>query len=451
MAFQLNIVEEKELQIIPKKQPMKECFKVTGPITFIALLTALILSSCSACEDRPVISYFAFEQLSSKVVGEIDQTNRTINIEVPESVDVTNLTPTIELGGSDCLSLSPGNQIVQDFSQPVTYEVYNEVDEVTEYQVKVTVIPDNDPDNPPYEISWSSGNDMPMATAWSSAAVLNNLFYVCGGVDEEGNILNQVQIYNPSNDTWSLASGSMEAYRWGHSATTVDGKIYVMGGANVGQGPANKDIEQYDPVSGTWSIVGEMTEGRIGHGAVEYQGKIYIMGGEYEEPSLTTLRTVEVYDPSGNTWESLTPMPMARIFMGACVVDGVIYVLGGGSKYPYSGIKSVEAYDIAEDQWEEMTPLKTGLGDLHASILDGKIICAGGYPMWNTDATKTVQVYDPETDQSYHMSDMQFAHSAQAMLSFENKLYVMGGVDLMQPEFKPSSEVEIGILQKAGK
>ncbi|MGW8314571.1 MAG: Kelch repeat-containing protein, partial [Bacteroidales bacterium] len=355
---------------------MKALHIIIRPVTFIALSVSLLLSSCWECEDKPVISYFAFEQLSPKVIGEIDQANHNITLKIAESVDVTNLTPTIELGGSDCLSLSPRNRTGQDFSQPVSYEVHNELDETTTYQVSVTKTPD--PEDNPFSMEWSSGRNTPLATAWSSAVELNDLFYICGGVDAEGNILNKIQIYDPSNDTWSLASTSMEARRWGHSATTVDGKIYVIGGTNVPQGPAIKDIEQYDPATDTWSIVGEMADARIGHSAIEYEGKIYIMGGEYAEPSLTVLRTLEAYDPSTDTWEYLSPMPTARIFMGACVTDGVIYVLGGGSKYPYPGITSVEAYDIAEDRWEKKTPMRIKLCDLRAGVIDGKIVCMGG-------------------------------------------------------------------------
>jgi hypothetical protein len=62
-----------------------------------------------------------------------------------------------------------------------------------------------------------------------------------------------------------------------------------------------------------------------------------------------------------------------------------------------------------------------------------------------------VQVYDPETDQSYQLSDLQFAHAAQTMLSYDQQLYVIGGIDKMKPEIAISSEVEIGILQIAGK
>ena len=414
--------------------------KVPAPVILI-IAACMILCSCK-CDDTPVIMYFAFEEFNPKKIGTIDQSAHTITIEVPETTDVKRLIPTIDVGSSDCLTLSPGSGESRNFTNPVTYEVTNELEEMVQYLVTVIPVQAAEPDN--VTISWSTGSDIPVAQGWTAVSVLDGEFYVTGGISVETGAFDKVQIYDPVMNTWRDLEATMNQKRWGHSSSEVDGKLYVMGGTDQAQGMAHNSIEVYDSSTKTWTTSGEMTNGRIGHGAVTHQGKIYIMGGEYEEPSLTTLRSMEVYDPVSGEWESLAPMITSRIFMGACVVDDIIYVLGGGSKYPYPGLKSIEAYNIAENSWERKADLKVGLGDLRVAVMDGKIICFGGYALWTDSATNVVQVYDPELDQSYLATDLIYQRSASAVAFHDGKFYVMTGNRAINPEPSFVYETEIG-------
>ena len=119
---------------------------------------------------------------------------------------------------------------------------------------------------------------MPTAVAWSGGAMLDNKYYVIGGVDVSG-VTNVVQVY--------------------------------------------------DPASGAWEYEGEMTMGRIGHRAIAYQDKIYVFGGEVKKPSPGTLDDVEVYDPATSQVFLASELQYVR---GASVVfayQGKIYVCGG--------------------------------------------------------------------------------------------------------------------------
>jgi N-acetylneuraminic acid mutarotase len=406
------------------------------PFVFLAAL----LVSCQ-CDDTPVISYFAFEELSPKVIGDIDQNDYTISLEVPESTDVSSLTPTIELAASECLQLIPASGLSQDFTNPVIYEVFNEAEHTVQYEVTVTrrsPVPDT------LHIAWKSAGDMPVALGWTASSLLEDKFYISGGANADDGILNLIQVFDPATGSWTVADERMKSNRWGHTSNELNGKIYVMGGTNVAQGVALKSIEVFDPSAGSWEVEGEMTAGRIGHGAVVHQGKIYIMGGEYEEPSLTTLRSLEVFDPSSGHWEMLSPMPTARIFMASCVVGDTIYAIGGGSKYPYAGVRNIEAYIIPEDRWEKKADLKIGLGDLRACVIDGKIFCAGGWALWGDVGNSTVQVYDPKQNVVQMADELMVARGAAATLSYQGKIYVMGGMESLHP-FITIHETEIGI------
>jgi hypothetical protein len=402
----------------------------------------LALISCK-CDDTPKITYFVFEEFTPKSVGNIDQSAYTITVEVPGSADVTSLSPTIETGNSDCLNLTPHSGASQDFSSKVIYRVSNEMDEVVQYEVTVNV------EEPEFEdsilsINWSTGSDMPEAFAWSSHVMLDNNFYVIGGANAQ-EVSNVVQVYDPEMDTWNDDVSALQKKRWGHTATTVNGKIYVMGGTDVAKGEALTSIEVYDPATGNWEFEGEMSLGRIGHRAVAFEGKIYVFGGITQEPSPGTLDDVEVYDPARQTWEQLTPMPTPRQFPAICNIGDVVYILGGGVSYPYSGTNAIEAYNITEDTWEEKAALKTGVLDFNACEIEGKIICVGGSVLWATDALAFVQVYDPAKDHVFMADQLRDPIASSVVFAYQGKVYVGGGYPTAQPEFTFSPKLEIGI------
>ncbi len=85
----------------------------------------------------------------------------------------------------------------------------------------------------------------------AAGVALNCKFYVVGGTYQPGNTtLGAVQIYDPVTDTWTNGS-SMSMPRGGMAAGVVDGKLYVVDGANNG-GPVTS-VEFYDPNSDTWT------------------------------------------------------------------------------------------------------------------------------------------------------------------------------------------------------
>jgi hypothetical protein len=69
----------------------------------------------------------------------------------------------------------------------------------------------------------------------------------------------------------------------------------------------------------TWERKADMPTARVYHTASVVDGKIYVIGGF---PS-----GVEVYDIATDTWQQGPEMPFARFAHSACVIDGMIYEL----------------------------------------------------------------------------------------------------------------------------
>lgn len=115
-----------------------------------------------------------------------------------------------------------------------------------------------------------------------------------------------------------------------------------------------------------WKALSPMPSKRGSAVAATVNGKIYVMGGAAVHPGSSEIAlqparphrsvgTVEEYDPKTNTWSERSSMPTARNHAAVGVVNNKIYVIGGrlGSAFIFtaSNTNVVEEYDPMTDQW----------------------------------------------------------------------------------------------------
>ena len=119
---------------------------------------------------------------------------------------------------------------------------------------------------------WVAVKPMKMPRRWFSAVNLKDFIFVIGGYcenagdNEKPTILKSVERYDTKTESWSLVS-SMIIERCLHSATVMDGKIYVVGGYGC-DNLLVEEIECYDPSKDTWRIVGHTQDQLGGHSIV---------------------------------------------------------------------------------------------------------------------------------------------------------------------------------------
>jgi N-acetylneuraminic acid mutarotase len=148
-------------------------------------------------------------------------------------------------------------------------------------------------------------------------------------------------------DTWTTKA-DMPTARFCLSTSVVDGKIYAIGGDLRGGGTPNSTstVEEYDPVTNTWTTKADMLTARWGLSASVVNGKIYAIGGVLVKPGQGAISTVEEYDPVTNTWTTKADMPTARWGLSTSVVNGKIYAIGGSAvAFPWAPVSTVEEYD----------------------------------------------------------------------------------------------------------
>jgi len=76
--------------------------------------------------------------LNPEVIGQVDQANRKISVDVPFGINVSNLTPLIIT--SPGAIVSPGSSVAQDFTEPVVYKVTARDGSTQSYTVTVNVL-----------------------------------------------------------------------------------------------------------------------------------------------------------------------------------------------------------------------------------------------------------------------------------------------------------------------
>ena len=233
--------------------------------------------------------------------------------------------------------------------------------------------------------SWSSLSNMPGARI-PSAATVNNKIYLVGGGD-----IGTVQAYDPAANTWSDKS-AMPTVR-GPYLAVVGQIIYALGGYNSITGSLNTN-EAYDPSLDSWTSLDGMPTYRNGAPAAAALNKVYVVGGEYMPNS--PYATVEEYDPSTGSWATKTSMPTARRSPSAATVNDKVYVMGGGLDNS-GALAIVEMYDPSADTWTAKTPMPGPRWGPSLAVVNGKIYAIGGAND-SSAALSTVEEYDPALD-----------------------------------------------------
>jgi N-acetylneuraminic acid mutarotase len=272
---------------------------------------------------------------------------------------------------------------------------------------------------------------MPTARSALGTAVLDGKIYAIGGLVNEQAVLSVVEVYDPATDTWETKT-PMATARCVMDCAVVEGKIYVIGGSATAGSSILSTLEVYDPATDTWETKTPLPAPRSDAAVEAVNGKIYVIGGSKRTSTYWAgLKTVEEYDPVTDTWSTKSEMPTARWSLGTCVIDGKIYTVGGNIQYPNIA-SAVEVYDPAMDTWDtSKAPMPTSRYSLSTCFFNGKIYAFGGWkasggnsgdPMY-----KIVEEYDVITNTWTKRTDMPQNIALFSSESLNGKIYLIGG------------------------
>ena len=255
----------------------------------------------------------------------------------------------------------------------------------------------------PVTDKWTKKADMPTARAWFSTSAVNGKIYAIGGAITFDNrpfwfsSIPTVEEYDPANDKW-IKKANMPIIQnsgpWGLTTSVVNEKIYVIGGWD---GKFISMVLEYNPATDTWVRKKDMPTPRAYLSSAVVNGKIYAIGGQIIQSNggpVTSI--VEEYNPVTDTWTRKADMLTARMYLSVTELNGRIYATGGAINES-EVIATIEEYDPITDRWVKKGDMLNKRGVHSAVTVNGKIYIFGGGAEENTPPYTTMEEYDPGT------------------------------------------------------
>jgi N-acetylneuraminic acid mutarotase len=186
----------------------------------------------------------------------------------------------------------------------------------------------------------------------ASTAVIGRTLYLAGGIVADTTTTRAAAL---DLDTWTWRDLPDMPRGRNHAAAATDGeRLYIFGGRGAGSGDGNvvangfDDVQIYDPATDSWTVSDgspgappPLPQARGGMGkAVYLDGEFWILGGEtLDGPGASELGTygrVDIFDPTSSSWRSGPSLGVPRHGLFPVVHAGRIYVAGGGTQAGFS-------------------------------------------------------------------------------------------------------------------
>jgi len=188
--------------------------------------------------------------------------------------------------------------------------------------------------------------DSPPARFGHSMVNINGNIYMFGGlVPGNPNPKSDLWGYHSAFSTWSqiFAAGSTPPGRHSHTATAIDGKMYVVGGMNAMYQPL-ADLWEFHSVDNTWGqvLAANPPPARAFQGATGVGDQLVVVGGIVTggSPSSETW----VLDTVGSSWTQGQDFPGLGYADSMASYNGKAYMIGHTEG-------QIHVYDVALDTW----------------------------------------------------------------------------------------------------
>ena len=204
-------------------------------------------------------------------------------------------------------------------------------------------------------------------------------------------------------------------------AASHDGVLYVVGGADAGQGAIASSF-RYDGEADAWVPIADLPQPRQRPAGGFVDGRFVVTGGWGSDAR--PVAATSIYDPATDSWSAGAPNPTPWAASGQAVLDGALYVVGGCLSDD-CGRTDVLRYDIARDTWTRLADYPQPTAWTSCGAIRGRVYCAGGIgPGADQFATFA---YDPATDRWTRVADLPLDMWASAHAVVDGRLVVATG------------------------
>jgi len=185
-----------------------------------------------------------------------------------------------------------------------------------------------------------------------------------------------------SSSTTSACPDVMSSPRWNHRATLLaDGTVLITGGTPTDsitrEGTNAADL--YDPLANAFSALPHMNTARQGHTATLIQGcncdadgKVLIAGGQDQNTNITA--TAELYDPLSKTFTPVGNMTLPRAEHQAVAftkgdLAGSVLIMGGYPKANEQGTNTAELFNPVSKTFKRIGSMKSGRYEFPVTLI----------------------------------------------------------------------------------
>lgn len=212
----------------------------------------------------------------------------------------------------------------------------------------------------PANDTWAPLASMPAGTARGSSVVgvYSNTIYLAGGQPflelvppyrQPG--VDLVSSYNTLTNSWDTTSlPPLPQVRQHASGAVVGSVFYVVGGREFSVGSFHDTVFALDleNLADGWKTMAAMPTARGSLACAALDTIIYCFGGEGNPSNDNEIfGQVEAYDTVHDSWSVLPDMEVPRHGMGALAMDGNIWIPGGGVKTAMAPVGIVDSLDFA--------------------------------------------------------------------------------------------------------
>uniref|UniRef100_A0A8C9V8D5 Kelch-like family member 43 n=1 Tax=Scleropages formosus TaxID=113540 RepID=A0A8C9V8D5_SCLFO len=169
--------------------------------------------------------------------------------------------------------------------------------------------------------TWLHLSSMRQRRTHFSLVATGGRLYAIGGRNTEG-LLATVESYLPSSNSWQPRA-PLEVPRCCHaSAVLPSGEILVTGG--YVSRAYSRSVVSYNPETDTWVERAELSTPRGWHCAATLGGKVYVVGGSQLGPGgeRVDVLALEVFSPESGEWSYGTPLPVGASTAGLAPLGG---------------------------------------------------------------------------------------------------------------------------------
>lgn len=289
---------------------------------------------------------------------------------------------------------------------------------------------------------WSEAEPMPTARSEIAATNKGDDIYVIGGLDESGDPMDVVEIYNVQDNSWKSVAPLPKPLHH-TAATSFDGKIYVVGGFLSREWIPTSYLFIYDPVDNIWKEGEPMPSPRGALNALFVNGILYAIGGQDQNG---VLNVNEAYDPSTNSWASKSPLPTSRHHAASAAVDNKIYVTGGRTVMfsPSENVNVNEMYDTEKNKWITVESMPSKRSGIAAAAVNNSVFVFGGEDL--TKSYDSNEEYDTQEDKWISQQPIPTARHGLAAVSVGDRVFVIGGG--VHPGLSTGNDNEVYSLNK---